>query len=323
VNGLFSGLPADVGWRAVYLPSLYQIELDDRMYGAFGARTLYVADRHLDDPLRARAEARADGILRDLGADRMDAAVRHRLRVLLISDLQALERLKADIARTAAGGGRYAVMFFPEIGHGPWPQLNAGDTAVLDRGKTLMDLQDQWIDELLDVVAAARRLDRTVVAVTADHGLRTRAEYPTLRVGFLSDVMFRVPLVIYAPNAVPAPTTLAAPTSHVDLAPTLLALLGAPQAAAQMHGIPVWQRSGHDRLYFLASAYGGADGFLEDGRFYMHQALSGAVYASDRFAFGDAHQVRPGDPRNAFVVEGLTRASDGQHALVTRLRAGR
>ena len=39
VNGLFSGLPADVGLRAIYLPSLYQIELDDRMYGAFGART--------------------------------------------------------------------------------------------------------------------------------------------------------------------------------------------------------------------------------------------------------------------------------------------
>ena len=41
-----------------------------------------------------------------------------------------------------------------------------------------MDLQDAWLDELLDVVAAARRLDRTVVALTADHGLRTRAEFP-------------------------------------------------------------------------------------------------------------------------------------------------
>ena len=74
VNGLFSGLPADVGLRGVYLPSLYQIELDDRMYGAFGARTLYVADRHPDDPLRARAVMRADALLRDLGGDRMNAS---------------------------------------------------------------------------------------------------------------------------------------------------------------------------------------------------------------------------------------------------------
>ena len=122
VNGLFSALPPDVGLRGIYLPSLYQIELDERMYGAFGARTLYISDRHPDDPLRARAEARAEATLRDLGADRLEAPVRARLRTLLIGDLQALERLKADIARTIAGGGRYAVMFFPEIGHGPWPR---------------------------------------------------------------------------------------------------------------------------------------------------------------------------------------------------------
>ena len=322
INGLFSGLPADVGLRAIYLPSLYQIELDDRMYGAFGARTLYVADRHLDDPLRARAEARADATLRDLGGDRMEAAVHARLRSLLVSDLQALERLKADIARTVAGGGRYAVMFFPEIGHGPWAQLRPGDTNVLARGRMLMDIQDAWLDELLDVIAAARRLDRTVIALTADHGLRTRAEFPPLRVGFLNDVMFRVPLMIYAPHAVPAPTVLQAPTSHIDLAPTLLTLLGAPDAAARMHGIPVWQRSERDRLYVLASAYGGADGFLEGGRFYMHQALSGAVYANDRFEFGDGDQARPDDPVVEYVVGGLEKASEGQHALVTRLRAG-
>jgi hypothetical protein len=322
VNGLFSGLPADVGWRGVYLPSLYQIELDDRMYGAFGARTLYAADQHPDDPLRAKAEARADATLRDLGGDRLDAAARARLRGLLVSDLQALERVKADIVRTIAGGGRYAVMFFPEIGHGPWPALPPSDPEVLDRGRALMDLQETWLDELLDVIAAGRRLDRTVVAVTADHGLRTRAEYPPLRVGFLSDVMFRVPLLIYAPRAVPVQTTLQAPTSHIDLAPTLLALLGASDAAARMHGIPIWQRTARDRLYVLGSAYGGADGFLENGRFYMHQSLSGAVYANDRFTFADADQVRPDDPVVPFVVDGLGRASDGQHALVTRLRSG-
>jgi hypothetical protein len=323
VNGLFSGLPPDVGLRGIYLPSLYKIELDDRMYSAFGARTLYVADRHLDDPLRAAAERRADGLLQTLGADRMEAPVRDRLRIKLVSDLQALERAKADITTAIASGGRYAVLFFPEIGHGPWPQLRPGDTDVLARGRLLMDIQDGWLDELLDVIAAGHRLDRTVVALTADHGLRTRAEYPPLRVGFLNDVMFRVPLLIYAPHAAAAPTELPHPTSHIDLAPTLLALLGAPDAAARMHGIPVWQRSGRERLYLLASAYGGADGFTEDGRFYMHQVLSGAVYASDHLGFDDRDQARPGDPVIPFVVDGLARAVEGQHALVSRLRQGR
>ena len=53
----------------------------------------------------------------------------------------------------------------------------------------------------------------------------------------------------------------------------------------------------------------------------MHQALSGAVYASDRFAFADADQVRPGDPLEPFVVQALDQASRGQHALARRLRA--
>ena len=184
-----------------------------------------------------------------------------------------------------------------------------------------MDLQDAWLAELLDVIAAGRRLDRTVVALTADHGLRTRAEYPPLRVGFLSDIMFRVPLLIYAPQAIAAPTRLEAPTSHIDLAPTLLALLGVPEAAGRMHGIPVWQRTRRDRLYVLASSYGGADGFVEDGRFYMHQAISGAVYANDQFAFGDGHQARPGDPTIPFVVGALEQARDGQHAFAIHLRS--
>ncbi len=321
VTGLFSSMPPDVGLRGIYLPSLYQIELDERMYGAFGAQTLYVADRHPADPLRDKAVSRAEATLRELGGDRLPGQDRDRLRSLLIGDLQALERLKVDIARTIADGGRYAVMFFPEISHGPWPQLRPGDTNVLARGRALMDLQDAWLGELLDVIEAGRRLDRTVVTVTADHGLRTRAEYPPLRVGFLNDVMFRVPLLIYAPQAFARPIALDAPTSHIDLAPSLLALLGAPDAAGRMHGVPVWQRTPGDRLYVLASAYGGADGFLQGGRFYMHQALSGAVYASDRFAFGDADQAGPGDPVIPFVTRALDRARDGQHALVTHLRS--
>jgi hypothetical protein len=321
VTGLFSGLPPDVGLRGVYLPSLYQIELDEHMYGTFGARTLYISDRHPDDPLRRRAETRAETVLRDLGGDRLESPVRDRLRRLLVDDLQALERLKADIARTIAEGGRYAVMFFPEIGHGPWPRLPDGDPDLLARGRALMDLQDAWLAELMAVVEAGRRLDRTVIAVTADHGLRTRAEYPPLRVGFLSDVMFRVPLLIYAPQALAAPVAVTAPTSHIDLAPTLLALLGSSGAASRMHGVPVWQRTPSDRLYLLGSAYGGADGFVEGGRFYMHQALSGAVYASDRFAFADAHQIPPGDPREPFVVQALDQARRGEHALAIRLRA--
>ena len=54
----------------------------------------------------------------------------------------------------------------------------------------------------------------------------------------------------------------------------------------------------------------------------MHQTLSGAVYANDRFRFGDADQAPSGDPIVPFVVEGLEKAREGKHALVTRMKIG-
>jgi hypothetical protein len=321
VNGLFSALPPDVALRGVYLPSLYRIELDDRMYGAFGARTLYVADRHPADPLHAVAGQRAAALVQQFEASggRFDAAAADALRIRLAADLQALERVKADISEAIASNRRYAVLFFPEIGHAPWRALH-GEPTVMARGRAAMVLQDLWLAELVGLIEKAGRLDRTVIAVSADHGLRTRAEYPDLPVGVLSAPMFRVPLLIYAPRTLRAPRVVDVPTSHVDLAPTLLTLVGATAGAARMEGVPIWQRRSRDRLYLLGAAYGGADGFVEDDRYFMRQALSGAVYASDRLSFEPRDQLRPGDPLIPYVAGGLDDAARLQREIAIRLR---
>lgn len=321
VNGLFSALPSSVVLRGVYLPGLYRIELDERMYEAFGASTLYVADRHPDDPLRAVAGRRAAALVQELEASggRFDAAAREALRARLTADLQALERLKADIAAATTAGRRYAVMFFPQIGHAPWRALH-GEATVMRRGRALMLLEDRWLAELVGAIEQAGRLSRTVIVVTADHGLRTRAEYPDLPVGVLSAPTFRVPALIYAPQALRAPRVIDVPTSHVDLAPTLLTLMGAPAAAARMEGVPIWQRRRGDRLYLLGAAYGGADGFVEGERYYMRQALSGGVYASDRLAFEAGRPLRPGDPLIPYVRGALDDAARLQHGIAIRLR---
>lgn len=321
VNGLYSALPPDVALRGVYLPSLYRIELDDRMYGAFGASTLYVADRHPADPLHAVAAQRAEALVQRFEASggRFDAAARDALRIRLTADLQAFERVKADIAGAIASGRRYAVLFFPEIGHAPWRALH-GEPTVMARGRAAMVLQDLWLAELVGLIEKAGRLDRTVIAVTADHGLRTRAEYPDLPVGVLSAPMFRVPLLIHAPRTLRAPLVVDVPTSHVDLAPTLLTLMGAAAGAARMEGVPIWQRRSRDRLYLLGAAYGGADGFVEKDRYFMRQALSGAVYASDRLAFDAADQLRPGDPLIPYVAGALDDAARLQREIAIRLR---
>ena len=320
IKGLMTNLAADVPVRRVYVPSLYQIELDDEMYEALGADRVYASDENEDDPLREVAERRADEFVAGLerGGSTFDRRARARLRERLRADFQALEKAKADITAAIRAQQRYVVMFFPEIGHGPWVPLRSERT-VLERGRTLMLLQDTWLKEILDVVRGFGRLDRTVVAVTGDHGVRTRAEDPALPVGEISEYMFRVPFLVYAPQTLSATVMLDKPTSHIDVAPTLLALLGRSEGLGLMQGVPVWQRSADDRVYLLAFAYGGADGFVENGRYYMRQALSGATFVSSRLLFDDHDQIPASDPAAVYVENGFRRLDALQQALVAQM----
>jgi arylsulfatase A-like enzyme len=204
------------------------------------------------------------------------------------------------------------------VGHAPWIALHA-EAEVLERGRTLMLLQDSWLKEIVDTLRNLGTLERTVIAVTGDHGIRTRVEDPVLPIGKISDYTFRVPLLVYAPKTLERNAAVFHPTSHVDFAPTLLALFGQTDSVKGMQGVPVWQRRASDRIYFLAFTYGGADGFAENGTYYMRQGLSGAVYANRTLAFEDRHQARPGDAVIPFVNEALTRADQLQRMLVGQL----
>jgi hypothetical protein len=319
INGLMTNVSASRPVRRVYVPSLYHIELDDEMYEAFGAETVYVSDENERDPLRVGAERRTDALLAtwERGGSDFDRRSRARLRATLRADLQALEKVKEDIARAIRANQRYVVMFFPEIGHGPWVPFRAGQS-VRERGRALMLLQDTWLQEILDVVRGFGRLDRTVVTVTGDHGVRTRAEDPTLAVGEISDYMFRVPFFVYAPQTLTATVRIDEPTSHIDVAPTLLALLGETRDLGRMQGLPIWQRSAKHRIYLLAFVYGGADGFVEDHRYYMRQGLSGATYASTQLLFEDHDQVPSGDSVAGFVDEALEKLDALQQTIVLR-----
>jgi hypothetical protein len=318
IAGLMTSLDPGVSMRRVYVPSLYYIELDDRMYEAFGADAVYASDAEQDPSLHAAAELRTQRFLEGLERDgsQFDRRRRARLEARLRADLQALERLKVDVADNIRSGRRYTVMFFPEIGHGPWVALR-NEPTVLERGRTLMRLQDAWLKEILDLVRGFGRMDRTVVIVTGDHGVRTRAEDPSLPIGAISDYMFRVPLVVYAPQTLTTTVAIDRPTSHIDIAPTLLALAGRASEAAGMQGVPIWQRGTGDRIYLLAFDYGGAEGFVENGRYYMRQGVTGAVFESPRLSFDAEQQIAPRDPKADYVTDALKQLEALQQALVS------
>lgn len=94
---------------------------------------------------------------------------------------------------------------------------------------------DSEIGRLIDRLEARGLLDRTLVAVTSDHGESLGEHGEETHGLLLYDAALRVPLILRLPGVIPAGRRLAGPVSGVDLAPTLLDLIGLPAMGA-IHG---------------------------------------------------------------------------------------
>ncbi len=114
------------------------------------------------------------------------------------------------------------------MGHFPWrvpegQEHLSGAEKLLNLARTL----DGLIGEMLAGVRESGLEDQTIVAVTGDHGLRYHAEFESVGQQVAhDDPAFVVPFVMQAPGWFDAPVRIPWSTSHVDVAPTLLELLG-------------------------------------------------------------------------------------------------
>jgi arylsulfatase A-like enzyme len=89
---------------------------------------------------------------------------------------------------------------------------------------------DQKLGKLLDFVSRAPWKDRTVIIVTADHG-EAFGEHNQFVHGFeLWENLVRVPLFFYVPGV--APKRLDTEVSAIDIAPTILEMMGVPKDPA-------------------------------------------------------------------------------------------
>ena len=169
-----------------------------------------------------------------------------------------------------------------------------------------MAIQDAWIGEILDVLRTTGSLDTTVIVVTSDHGIRTRVEDPGFRGGTISDYSFHVPLLVYAPTALPAPMKIPWLTSHVDVAPTILDLVGVERRTESEQGAAIWdERLAARTTFLLARGYLGAEAYHSRGEFYMLNRLSNAAHRSKTLDFPPATMLPPDSSDHAGVVHTL------------------
>ncbi|VAX26549.1 hypothetical protein MNBD_NITROSPINAE05-99 [hydrothermal vent metagenome] len=124
----------------------------------------------------------------------------------------------------------------------------------LERYLAIMSEVDGYIGELLAYLRAHN--DDTLVVITGDHGEAFREIHNTTGHGFsVYDEEVKVPLILWNPRLIPEGYRVSTVGSHVDLAPTVLDLLGQP-APAEWYGSSLFAPDHPPRAYFFAAARG-------------------------------------------------------------------
>jgi membrane-anchored protein YejM (alkaline phosphatase superfamily) len=241
-------------------------------------------------------------------------------------DRSAMALMEKDLTDWLSHRTNFAAVFLPQVGHVPLP-LPDGDgprseSQVLSQEKTILQAEDAWLGELLQLLKSHNELAHTLIIVTGDHGIRVANEDPVFTPGLIDDYSFQVPFLLYAPGVLKQTKWIPWVTSHIDVAPTVLDLLGIDGERELMEGSPLWTPGIAGRsTYFFASRLLGADGYHRDGNFFMRNESSGFAYANPRLHFNILDPLPQYSGRSSNIVESVSQMSSLQQALEDKLAA--
>ena len=198
-------------------------------------------------------------------------------------DVAMFQIAKNDLQTALTNNHHFAIAIAPQIGHLPWPDQPTPqiESDIRARARKILATEDSWLGEITALLASHKQLDNTIIVIFGDHGIRTRREDPNFAGASLDDYSFHVPLFVYAPKVLTHPLAITPLTSHIDLAPTMLDLLGIDRNRAQEQGTPIWNPSIVARTtFFFARQAFGTDGFHADSQFFMWNQLEDTVSSS-------------------------------------------
>jgi len=110
---------------------------------------------------------------------------------------------------------------------------------------------DEHISRIFDLLSKKNILDETLIIITADHGFE--AGFPNRKVGTGSasfyDEFIHIPLILYNPQI--SPMSINSLCSSIDIAPTILSLLGI-DIPDTFKGYPVFSKEVKEREYVIS-----------------------------------------------------------------------
>jgi phosphoglycerol transferase MdoB-like AlkP superfamily enzyme len=163
---------------------------------------------------------------------------------------EAVNRVASAVREAEAAGEKAIVFLQTGLGHFPWnaPESRADDSDE-DKLYGLVREYDKNIGLLIKHLDEAALTDKTIVVITGDHGLRYNGEFQSLGLQIAhSDAAFNVPLIIAAPGLLDQQVRVPFVTSHVDLAPTLLSMVGISLDSMFHHGADILKGAPADRV---------------------------------------------------------------------------
>jgi hypothetical protein len=200
--------------------------------------------------------------------------------VTVDKERRSFERALKAIIDAESQKRKAMVLLATTIGHYPW-LAKPGEESRSNEEKLhrLAQLFDELFGELLQSLKKHGLEDQVLIVVTGDHGFRMRTEFES--VGLKAehgDVAFNVPFLLYGPGLVDRQIRLPYVTSHVDIAPTLLALTGIQDDSWLHHGTHMLDQRLSERVTFMMNTnLSPISGFRWKGCHYTLNDLTGKV----------------------------------------------
>jgi hypothetical protein len=247
---------------------------------ARGYETTYVDSWVLDWQAGSGERAQAQMLGFDAIVDNHERRDDGVWEVLVRGEQGAFDTAYAKLAEAQDHGRHAAVFLGTMLGHAPWPAAK-GQEALTGpaRMHEVARVFDGLFARLLERLSARGLSDDVLILIVGDHGLRLAAEFESLGLTYShSDLAYNVPFVLYAPGLIDETVHVPFATSHVDIAPTLLHLVGEATEGMLHHGGYVLDGRLASRVVYLPSSrLGPLDGYTWRGNYVTHHALSGVA----------------------------------------------
>jgi hypothetical protein len=206
---------------------------------------------------------------------------RNSYPVTVDKERQSFARALEAIIDAESRKTKAMVLLATTIGHYPWlAKPGGGGRSSEENLYGIAALFDELLGELLKSLKQHDLHEQVLIVVTGDHGFRMRTEFES--VGLKAehgDVAFNVPFLLYGPGLFEKQIRLPYVTSHVDIAPTLLALMGITDDAWLHHGGHMLDQRLRNRIIFMMNTnLSPVSGFRWNGCHYTLNDLTGQVH---------------------------------------------